>query len=94
MTNILALTFGFIVLLVLQYGTLWLTGKLFNPLPDPGFVPLSTIVAIQFVPLLAIVAVIATFTWRRTGSSLPGALISGLFVTWYIVAGTATQAAF
>ena len=94
LTNILALTLGFIVLLVLQYGTLWLTGTLFNPLPDPGFVPLSTIVAIQFVPLLAIVAVIATFTWRRTGSSLPGALIAGLFVTWYIVAGTATQAAF
>ncbi|WFU35956.1 alpha/beta fold hydrolase [Bradyrhizobium brasilense] len=94
LTNILALTFGFIVLLVLQYGTLWLTGKLFNPVPDPGFVPLSTIVAIQFVPLLAIVAVIATFTWRRTGSSLLGALIAGLFVTWYIVAGTATQAAF
>jgi MFS family permease len=94
LTNILALTLGFIVLLLLQYGTLWLTGKLFNPLPDPGFVPLSTIVAIQFVPLLAIVAMISTFTWRRTGSSLPGALISGLFVTWYIVAGTATQAAF
>jgi pimeloyl-ACP methyl ester carboxylesterase len=94
LTNIFALTSGFIVLLVLQYGTLWVTGKLFNPLPDPGFVPLSTIVAIQFVPLLAIVAVIATFTWRRTGSSLPGALISGLFVTWYVVAGTATQAAF
>jgi pimeloyl-ACP methyl ester carboxylesterase len=94
LTNILALTFGFIVLLGLQYGTLWLTGKLFNPLPDPGFVPLSTIVAIQFVPLLAIAAIIATFTWRRTGSSLPGALICGMFVTWYAVAGTATQAAF
>ncbi|MGY4480595.1 alpha/beta hydrolase family protein [Bradyrhizobium sp. USDA 3364] len=94
LTNILALTSGFIVLLVLQYGTLWLTGKLCNPLPDPGFVPLSTIVAIQFVPLLAIIAVIATFTWRRTGSSLPGALISGLVVTWYIVAGTATQVPF
>ncbi len=94
LTNILAVTSGFIVLLVLQYGTLWLTGKLFNPLSDPGFVPLSTIVAIQFVPLLAICAVIATFTWRRTGSSLPGALICGLFVTWYVVAGTATQAAF
>jgi pimeloyl-ACP methyl ester carboxylesterase len=93
-TNILALTLGFIVLLVLQYGTLFLSGKLFNPLPDPGFVPLSTIVAIQFVPLLAICAAIATFTWRRTGSSLPGALICGLFVTWYVVAGTATQAAF
>ena len=88
-TNILALTLGFIVLLALQYGTLWMSGKLFNPLPDPGFVPLSTIVAIQFVPLLAICAIIATFTWRRTGSSLPGALICGVFVTWYIVAGTA-----
>ncbi len=94
LTNILALTLGFIVLVGAQYLTLWLTGKLFNPIPDPGFVPLSTIVAIQFVPLLAIVAVIATFTWRRTGSSLPGALICGLFVTWYVVAGTATQAAF
>jgi pimeloyl-ACP methyl ester carboxylesterase len=94
LTNIFALTLGFIVLLALQYGLLWLGGKLFNPLPDPGFVPLSTIVAIQFVPLLAIVAVIATFTWRRTGSSLPGALICGLFVTWYVVSGTATQAAF
>ncbi len=94
LTNIFALTLGFIVLLGLQYGTLWMSGKLFNPLPDPGFVPLSTIVAIQFVPLLAIAAIIATFTWRRTGSSLPGALICGAFVTWYVVAGTATQAAF
>jgi pimeloyl-ACP methyl ester carboxylesterase len=94
LTNILALTLGFIVLLVLQYGTLWLTDRLINPLPDPAFVPLSTIIAIQFVPLLAICAVIATFTWRRTGSSLPGALICGLFVTWYAVAGTAAQAAF
>jgi pimeloyl-ACP methyl ester carboxylesterase len=94
LTNILALTLGFIVLLVLQYGALWLTDSLINPLPDPTFVPLSTIIAIQFMPLLAICAVIATFTWRRTGSSLPGALICGLFVTWYVVAGTATQAAF
>src|ERR1700730_15264536 len=94
LTNVFALTLGFIVLLVLQYGTLWLSGKLFNPLPDPSFVPLSTIVAIQFVPLLAICAVIATFTWRRTGSSLPGALICGIFVTWYVVAGAATQAVF
>jgi pimeloyl-ACP methyl ester carboxylesterase len=94
LTNILALTLGFIVLLGLQYGILWISGRLFNPLPDPGFVALATIVAIQFVPLLAIVAVIATFTWRRSGSSLPGALICGIFVTWYVVAGMATQAAF
>jgi pimeloyl-ACP methyl ester carboxylesterase len=93
-TNIAAMALGFLVLVGAQYLTLWLSGKLFNPIPDPGFVPLSTIVAIQFVPLLAIAAIIATFTWRRTGTSLPGALICGLFVTWYVVAGTATQAAF
>jgi hypothetical protein len=93
LTNILALTLGFVVLVGLQYLTLWLTGKLINPLPDPAFVPLSTIIAIQFIPLLAIVGIISTFTWRRTGSSLPGALICGLLVTWYVVAGTATQAA-
>jgi pimeloyl-ACP methyl ester carboxylesterase len=89
-----ALSAGFVVLLALQYGTLWLTGKLFNPLPDPGFVPLATIVAIQFVPLLAVVGILAAATWRRTGTSLPGALICALLVTWYVVAGTATQASF
>ncbi|MEW6640173.1 MAG: alpha/beta fold hydrolase [Pseudomonadota bacterium] len=93
-TLALALSAGFIILVVLQYGTLWLTGKLFNPLPDAGFVPLATIVAIQFVPLLAAVGVVAAYTWRRTQSSLPGALICALVVTWYVVAGTATQAAF
>jgi hypothetical protein len=30
----------------------------------------------------------------RTGSNLPGAPICEVFVTWYVVAGTATQAAF
>src|SRR6202023_4213668 len=33
LTNTLALILGFIVLVGLQYGTLWLSGKLFNPLP-------------------------------------------------------------
>jgi hypothetical protein len=95
LTNILALTLGFILLLAVQYGALWITGKLIDPAPAVvTSIPLNTIVAIQFVPLLAMVAIISTFTWRRTASSLPGALICGIFVTWYIVAGQATQAAF
>jgi pimeloyl-ACP methyl ester carboxylesterase len=95
LTTLCALAGGFVVLLGVQYGALWLTGQLIDPAPAiiTG-VPLNTIVAIQFLPVLAIVAVIATFTWRRTGSSLPGALISAGWVTWYMVAGTATQAAF
>jgi pimeloyl-ACP methyl ester carboxylesterase len=93
-TMILSLSLGFIILVGGQHLALWLGGKLINPFPTSPVVGLSTIIAIQFIPLLAIIAVISTFTWRRTGSSLPGALICGLFVTWYMVAGTATQAAF
>ena len=92
-TTILVLSLGVVVLISGQYLALWLGGKLINPFPASPVVPLSTIIGIQFIPLLAAVAVISTFTWRRTGMSLPGALICGLLVTWYIVSGTATQAA-
>jgi len=91
---ILSLSLGFTILIGGQYLALWLGGKLINPVPSSPVVPLSTIIGIQFIPVFATVAIISTFTWRRTGTSLPGALICGLLVTWYIVAGTATQAAF
>jgi len=95
LTNMVALAGGFAVLLGVQYGALWLDGQLLDPAPLVlTSMALNTIVAIQFLPLMAIVAVIATFTWRRTGSSLPGALICALLVDWYAVASTATQAAF
>ncbi|KRQ14500.1 hypothetical protein AOQ71_11320 [Bradyrhizobium manausense] len=92
-TTILVLSLGIFILIGGQYLAMWLGGKLINPFPASPVVPLSTIIGIQFIPLLAAIAVISTFTWRRTGTSLPGALICGLLVTWYIVAGTATQAA-
>lgn len=91
-TIVLSLSLGFVILVGGQYLALWLGGRLINPVPASPVVPLSTIIAIQFVPLLVAIAVISTFTWRRTGSALPGALICGLLVTCYIVAGTATQA--
>jgi len=71
----------------LIYATLFGTGHL--PNPD---IALFAIVGIQFVPILTILAIISTFAYRRTNSYLPGAFISALFVTWYIVAGQATQA--
>jgi pimeloyl-ACP methyl ester carboxylesterase len=55
--------------------------------------PLHPIMAVQFVPILAIVALISTYTYRRTNSYVPGAAISTLIVTWYVVAGTATMVA-
>jgi pimeloyl-ACP methyl ester carboxylesterase len=84
---ILALTSGFIVMLGLIYGIFFATGTLIT-----GFDPLSTVIALQFVPVLGAVAVIAMFTWRRTGSHRPGAILVGILVTLYTVAGTATQA--
>ncbi len=74
------------MLLGAQYASLFATGLLLTPAE-----PLNTIVAIQFVPLLAIVGLIAAFTYRRTNSYVPGAVICALFITWYIVAGTATH---
>ena len=55
--------------------------------------PLHPIMGLQFVPILGIVALISTFTYRRTNSYVPGAVIASLFVTWYVVAGSATMIA-
>jgi pimeloyl-ACP methyl ester carboxylesterase len=88
LTSVVALAGGFVLFLAAEYIPLFLHDQLLSP--GQG---LYTIMAGQFVPLMAIIAVIATFTWRRTGSALPGALICGLFVSWYIVAGQAVQAA-
>lgn len=85
-SNVLALMGGFLAFLSLQYGSLFLRGTLLTPAES-----LNTIVMIQFVPLLTIVAIISTYTYRRTASYLPGAFINALFVSWYIVAGQATQ---
>ena len=79
-----AMSLGFAAMLAAQYACMAATGLLLTP--DE---PLNTIIAFQFVPLLAMIGIIAAFTWRRTGDYLPGALICALFVTWYIVAGTA-----
>jgi dienelactone hydrolase len=82
----LALSGGFILMLAINYGLFFATGQL-----PTAFDPLTTVIAIQFVPLLAIIACIGTFTQVRTGSAVPGGLLCGWFVTWYVVAGTATQ---
>jgi hypothetical protein len=82
----LAMSLGFIVLLVWEYATLFQTGLLATPSE-----PLNTIVAIQFVPLLATVGALAAFTYRRTNSYVPGALICAALLAWYVTGGTATH---
>jgi len=86
LTGLAALSLGFLLFIAAEYVPLFVTGHL--PIPAMA---LYAIVSIQFAPLMAIVALICVFAWRRTNSYVPGALICGLFVTWYMVAGTATQ---
>lgn len=85
-TAILSLALGFILLLGSIYGIFFATGVLIT-----GFDPLSTVIAIQFIPLLVAMAVITIFCWSRTGSHRTGSLMVGILVTLYVVAGTATQ---
>jgi len=82
----LAMCLGFVALLIYEYATLFSTGLLATPSE-----PLNTIVAIQFVPLLASIGAIAAVTYRRTNSYVPGALICAALLAWYVTAGTATH---
>ena len=81
-----AMALGFALFIAAEYAPLFMLGRLLVPAEA-----LNAIVSLQFLPLLMIVGLIAIFTWRRTNSYAPGALICSLFVTWYMAAGTATQ---
>ena len=83
-TGKIAFALGFALMLAIQYLHMATTGLLLDPSQA-----LNTIIAFQFVPILAVIGLFAAFTYRRTNSYLAGAFVCGLFVTWYIVAGTA-----
>ena len=87
-TYVSAITGNVLGLLLMVVGAyLWLLVAGHLPPVDPLF----TIVAIQFVPVLALTSIICVFAFRRTGGIHAGALICGLLVTWYVVAGQATH---
>lgn len=89
LVNIMALTAGFVVLLAIQYFVLFSTGRIVGFYMSDA---LRTIIAINFVPLMIIMALVSTFAYRRTGSYVPGALVCAALVSWYVVVGQATQA--
>ncbi|MCB1683878.1 MAG: alpha/beta fold hydrolase [Pseudomonadales bacterium] len=76
---------GLFVLVAGCYFYLFASGHL------PPVDPLFTIVAIQFLPVLSLTAIVSVFAWRRTGRAETGAIICGLLVSWYVVAGQATH---
>jgi pimeloyl-ACP methyl ester carboxylesterase len=73
----------FALFLAVQYGVLAATGALLTPTEG-----LRVIIAILFIPLLLLVALIGLGTTRTTRSVLPGALLCGILLTWFV---TATQ---
>lgn len=81
-----AMAGGFALFVGWEYATLFLSGFLATPSE-----PLNAIIAIQFVPLLGIIGVIGVFTYRRTNSYVPGALICALLISWYVTSGTANH---
>ncbi|WP_353204394.1 alpha/beta fold hydrolase [Sphingomonas sp.] len=83
---VLAMAGGIIGMTGLIYAAFFATGTLVT-----GFDPLTTVIALQFVAVLPIIAMVAIFAWRRTGGHRAGALLTGVLVTLYVVAGTATQ---
>ena len=75
---------GYIALLAYQYTPLLAGGTLATPTQ-----PLWTIIAIQFVPLMAIAGAVMAYFFRKTGLVYVGALVSALLVTWIVVASQA-----
>lgn len=55
---------------------------------------LAGIVMFQFIPIFAIVGLITTYFYRKTGHIYVGAFICTMLVTWIVVAGTATHYAY
>jgi pimeloyl-ACP methyl ester carboxylesterase len=83
--NVALLVVGFLGLLGYEYIPLLMGGTMPNPNDN-----LHTILAIQFLPMFTIVALVYTYFFRKTGHIYVGAFLSALLVTWIIVASQAT----
>lgn len=81
---------GYLLLLMFIYIPL-LSGSTigFGLLPTTNHA-LFAIVALQLFPLFVLVSLISTYFHEKTGLIYPGAFINAMFITWYMVAGTAT----
>jgi hypothetical protein len=82
-------TAGFVGLIAYQYVPLFLGGTLAIPSES-----LWSIIAFQFLPIMTIVGLVTAYFQRKTGHVYVGAVVSGLLVTWIVVASQATHYAF
>jgi pimeloyl-ACP methyl ester carboxylesterase len=83
--NTALLVVGFLGLLGYQYIPMMMGG----PIPDANN-NLHTIIAIQFLPMFTIVALVYTYFFRKTAHIYVGAFLCALLVTWILAASQAT----
>jgi hypothetical protein len=84
--NAIVLPAGLVVLEAIAYIPMFVSGQLGFPNES-----LLTIVAYPFIPVLALVGVLSTYFFHRTGTIYVGAFTAALLITWNVVGGTATQ---
>jgi pimeloyl-ACP methyl ester carboxylesterase len=86
--NVALLILGFVGLLLYQYIPLLMGGTLSlrNEI-------LFSILAIQLLPIMTIVALAYTYFYRKTGHIYVGAFLCAILVTWIIVASQVTNIA-
>ncbi len=86
--NVALMVLGFVGLLLFQYipllmgGTLSLRSEI-----------LFSIIAIQILPIMTIVALAYTYFYRKTGHIYVGAFLCAMLVTWILVASQVTNIA-
>jgi pimeloyl-ACP methyl ester carboxylesterase len=74
-------TLGFVGLIAFQYVPLFMGGTL--AIPSEA---LWSIIAFQFLPLMTMVGLVTAYFQRATGRIYVGAFLSGILVTWIVVA--------
>lgn len=77
---------GYVAFLAYQYAPLFMGGTLATPSQ-----PLWAIIAIQFVPLMAMAGLVSAYFFRKTGLVYVGSMVSALLATWIVVASQAVH---
>ena len=86
LVNIAILLVGYFVIEMYHYLPLFAGGAL-----GVAGGSLWMIVMFQFFPIFAIIGLVSTYFYRKTGHIYTGAFLSTMLVTWIVVAGQATH---
>jgi hypothetical protein len=86
--NIILLILGYFIFLAYHYIPLFAGGALGIKLDSMS---LAGIVMFQYIPIFAIVGLVTTYFYRKTGHIYVGAFLCTMLIVWIIVAGQAVH---